>query len=162
MTLPIVTLLAAVAVTACSRPEGPSLPVAIPAPVSLDQFQTLHWLEGTWRGTGPAVNPFYESYRYLNDSTIRSFNYPDSTFAEARDSGTIAWRSGQVTSGDSGVSWVATRFDSLSLRFDPQRGATNSFTWTLESPTQWTALLEWRDSTGAERQRTYQMERSGH
>src|SRR6267142_3541811 len=107
MTLPIVTLLAAVAVTACSRPEAPSPPVATPAPVSLDQFQTLHWLEGTWRGTGPGVTPFYESYRYLNDSTIRSFSYPDSTFAEARDSGTIAWRSGQVTSGDSGFSWVA-------------------------------------------------------
>lgn len=146
---------------ACSRPDRPSDSPPVPAEVSLEQFQALRWLQGTWRGTQSGANPFFESYVFLNDSTIRRFNYPDSTFAEATDSGMIAWSRGNVTSAAGSPAWIATRFDSATVRFDPLRDANNSFTWTRLSNTEWTALLQWSDESGNMKERLYRMERVG-
>jgi len=149
----------------CSRLDRPAGPPPTPAEISLEQFQALRWLQGTWRGSEQGANPFFESYVFLSDSTIRSFTYPDSTFAEASDSGAITWARNQVTStmggSTGGSTWVVTHFDSLALRFDPVRNATNSFTWIPESRAAWTARVEARGATGAVRERVYRMERVG-
>lgn len=130
---------------------------ATPATVTVAQLQALRWVEGTWRGSQAGGAPFFESYHFLDDSTVRSFNYPDSTFAVASDSGMIRLAGGQLISGDSAHSYVATMLDSASVHFEPQRGATNSFTWTRTDADHWTAALQ----VGGKEVRVYQMERRG-
>src|SRR5688572_24293594 len=69
-----------------------------PATVSAEQFASLSWLIGDWRGSGGQYPAFYESYRMLNDTTMEQRNYSDSTFRTATDSALI------VLSGGSAVS----------------------------------------------------------
>jgi len=149
------------ALSACARPDRPAEAPPVPAEVSLEQFQLLRWIEGTWRGSEPGGHPFFESYAFLDDSTIRNFSYPDSTFMVARDSSTIVWSAGRVTSIGGTLAWVATGLDSATVRFDPIRNARNSFTWTRESRSAWTAFLWWRDDAGQRHERHYRMERVG-
>lgn len=154
------TLLGIALATACAKADRADQPVA-PVSVTRDAFQTLRALQGTWRGHQPDESQFYESYVFLDDTTIRSFGYSDSTFARAVDSSTIALRDGHVTTKGGPMVWLATRFDSATIRFDPVQEANNSFTFTILSRDAWTAQLDWRDSTGAPRSRTYRMERLG-
>jgi hypothetical protein len=145
----------------CSRPERPAEPPLAPAEVSLEQFQALRWLQGTWRGSEDGANPFFESYLFLNDSTILSFTYPDSTFAEANDTGSIVWAGSRITSANGEAAWVVTHFDTLTVRFDPLRNATTAHTWSRESRAAWTARLEVPGGGGVPPGRLYRMERVG-
>ena len=155
-------LIVALLVAACAGPRRPSAAVIQPAQVTLDQFQSLRWLEGTWRGSADGSEPFYESYVYLNDSIIQGFSYTDSTLAEARDSNTIAWSATGVIDSGAGLDWVATHLDSVSARFEPTRGGRNSFTWRMNSRDTWTAELEWPDTASHVAFRTYRMDRLGN
>lgn len=67
--------------------EGGNSPGVTPAQVSPSQFQQLRWLEGDWQGTGGGVDAFYERYRWVDDSTIRKYDFSDSTLAVVTDSG---------------------------------------------------------------------------
>lgn len=145
----------------CTRPDRPSGPPPAPAEVSLEQFQALRWLQGTWRGSEDGSHPFFESYLFLNDSTIQSFTYPDSTFAEASDSGSITWAGNRITSATGQAVWVATHFDTLTIRFDPLRNATTAYTWGRESREKWTARLEVPGGGTGPQARVYRMERVG-
>ncbi len=161
----IATLISLAAVLACSgkepRAAAPPAPPPTSASVTLPQFQNLRWLQGTWRGSGEATTPFYESYLFLDDSTIRSFAYADSTLALANDSGMIRWSGGEVRSASGAMEWLVSEFDSTHVRFEPLRNAVNSFTWTPSSLTEWRATLQFRDANGVERSRVYQMQRVG-
>lgn len=130
-----------------------------PAQVSLERFQLLRFLQGNWRGTGGGDEPFYESYLFVDDSTIRTFTYADSTFAQARDSGLVQWRAGEVAVEGGNARWMAVSFDSTAMEFSPQRGATNLFRWTPETRDRWAAELAWPGPSG--RSRAYLMERVG-
>ena len=151
MNRPRILLLAGmVAAAACGdEPEPPPGSVAdapIPAVVTAADLQRLRWLEGSWRGTGETGNPFYEAYRFLNDSTIQSRTFTDSTLTQAADSSLIVLSRGELTSRGGGMEWVATEIDSARVHFEPRKNARNAFTWTRESPTRWTALLRWVDA----------------
>jgi hypothetical protein len=154
-------LVAAPALSTCSGAAPPPHERPLPAQITLAQFQLLRWLQGTWRGTATGTAPVYQSYVFIDDSTVRGFSYRDSTFAQASDSSIIAWRSGLVRDTGAGQVWIATRLDSTGARFAPEADA-NRFTWTQESRDRWTALLEWPDSAAAHPPRTYLMERVGH
>lgn len=147
-------------VTACTRSADRAEPLpASPASVSLAQFQELRYLQGSWHGAEAGGSPFFETYVYLNDSTIRSYSYPDSTMALASDSGLIRWSEGEVRSGSPVPDWVATRWDSSSVRFESLKRAGNAYTWTRESPDAWTALLEWTKPDGKHAEMVYAMSR---
>src|SRR5688500_3220953 len=99
-------------------------------PVKLSDFRKLKFIEGNWRGTGYS-KPFYESYRFLNDSTIESASYTDSTFTRKEPGGAlIVYRGGRVyDEGQGGYRWALTRLDGGSFHFGPAARATNSFIW---------------------------------
>jgi hypothetical protein len=158
---PAILIAPLLALSACGHADRPDEAPPVAAEVSLEQFQLLRWIEGTWRGSEAGGNPFFESYVFLDDSTIRNFSYPDSTFMEARDSSTIAWASGHVTSTGGSLAWVASGLDSATVRFDPIRNARNSYTWTRQSRSVWTAYLWWLDDSGHKHERLYRMERVG-
>jgi hypothetical protein len=120
----------------------------------LEEFQQLRYLEGSWQGAQETGVPFYEGYHFLNDSTIVSRTFADSTYQTVTDSSVISWSEKRARSGDSATGWIATRWDSSSVRFESVRNAGRSFTWTKVSPDSWSALIESPGST-----LTYQMSR---
>ena len=108
--------------------------------VSDVQFKALRWIEGAWHSKDGRGVRFFERYRFLNDSTIRSYSYADSTMRSPNDSGVILRRGGRVTS-DNG-NYVVTSIVIGRVHFEPAANALNSFTWTRDDADQWTALLE--------------------
>lgn len=139
---------------ACGAAERVRPPLA--AKVTAAQFGQLRWLEGRWRGAEAAGRPFFEAYRFLDDTTILSLSFADSTFTTVTDSGRMQLRGDTVTSGWPIPERVAIALDSASVAFSaPLRGG-NGFSWHLEGPGAWTARLPW-DSAGVARVRTYDM-----
>jgi hypothetical protein len=141
--------------------DGGAASAPTPAVVSAADLQMLRWLEGNWVGSADGGAPFYESYRFLNDSTIESRTYTDSTLSQPSDSGRIAIAGGVLTSRGGNATYVATRLDSTQVHFEPLQNANNAFTWTRQSSDAWTAVLQWTDASGAAQERTYHMRRIG-
>jgi hypothetical protein len=161
----IALLLALAAVAACGgeqeQPAPPPSAPEVPAiTVSLDQFKSLKWLEGKWRGTLNDTMPFYEQYRFVNDSTIESLGFADSTMVPPRDTGFITLRAGKVQNGSGDRYYLVSEIDSGSVHFEPRERANNAFTWKREGDG-WIATLRWKDSSGNPVQRTYVMKPIG-
>lgn len=150
----VLLLVVAVALTACGREAAYVPPTA--ARVTVADFGRLRWLEGRWRGNGNEATPFFEAYRFLDDSTIQSYTFPDSTFEAASDSGMIRLRGDTVTSGWPEAQYVAIAIDSTSVHFAALPGSANDFSWRYAGPGAWTARLTW-DSAGVARERIYEM-----
>lgn len=127
--------------------------------VSPDEFGSLRWLEGTWRGVDEGGQPFYERYAFVDDSTIEAASSPDSTFPSVDGASEIRLRAGHVTTGDEAMEWTVTAISDGVVRFDPVRGARNAFEWRRESDSAWTAKLDWTDSDGERHEREYTMRR---
>jgi hypothetical protein len=122
-----------------------------------ESFRHLRFVEGRWRGTMPDGKPFFEEYRFLNDTTILKLDFPDSTFAKASDSSRVELRDSTVANESTSSRYVATRLDSLGADFAPHFGATNTFTWARESPTKWIATIRWTDRDGKPQSVVYPM-----
>jgi hypothetical protein len=138
---------------ACARGGEERAPAAT---VSSAEFQQLRWLEGNWRGSGGGFDQFYESYRWVDDSTIRKYDFPDSTLATPSDSSELTLRNGVVRNGSPARSWVLSSLDSARAVFVPERNANNGFEWIHTAPGSWTARLTW-DSAGVPRDILYEM-----
>ena len=144
----------ATAASAASAARAPT-----PGRYAVSDFGHLRWLEGSWRGALPEGGSFFETYRVVDDSTIAMHGYPDSTFGNATDSARIMLRGVTVLNEGMTSRWVATRLDSASAQFEPERGGSNDFIWERESPDKWLATLHSRDTTGAVRTIMYPMQR---
>jgi hypothetical protein len=139
-------------------PPQPPAPMPTPATIALPDFKHLAYLHGDWHGRMTDGKSFYERYRLADDSTIVSYSITDSTFSPPTDSGQIHWSNGQVRSGGDNSSYVATIWTPDSVRFEPERGAANSFVWIRKSADAWEARLE---SRGRPAPVIYQMTRAG-
>ena len=127
---------------AAAAPEVAESRNVEPAPVSAEQFASMGWLVGQWRGSGGQYPAFYESYTRVNDSTIQMKAWADSTFAVATDSSEITWRAGAVQSSSDGkVQNVLVRIGGDSLHFAKVTGQGGDFVWARETPDRWTAIL---------------------
>lgn len=146
ITMACATLACATAVTAQEKP----------ADLTLADFKKLKFVEGKWRGHG-YTKPFFESYRFINDSTIETASYTDSTFTRREPGGAvIAFRGGRIyDEGQSGYRWVVTQLKGSEYRFGPLAKATNSFVWRRESDAEWTAIIVNANGKSV----TYRMER---
>jgi hypothetical protein len=157
-------LAALLALGACGGERAPEAdttaqaPTPIPARVSAADLERFRWLEGRWRGAEADGAPFFESYQFLDDSTIGSFTWTDSTMSVAADTGRIWLRGDTLTSGWPAPRRVATAVDSLSLHFSAPPGGGNEFTWRSTGPDSWEARLTW-DSAGVPRERIYHIQR---
>jgi hypothetical protein len=137
-----------------SNPGAPAQPA--PAQFALSDFAKLRYLDGTWVGTMANGNKFYESYRFVNDSTIVKGGHTDSTFKTKSDSSLIVFRNGAVLDSGSSV-YTAEKIDSAVVDF--RASPTYHFTWTRESNDAWTARLFSKQADGTERVTTYPMRR---
>jgi hypothetical protein len=144
-----------------STAAAANLPDVTPAAVTVADFQQLRWINGPWRGFMADGGKFYEWYKFENDSTVLKTEHPDSTFGTPSGESRIMLRNGVVVDSSARSSYVATRFDSTGVDFAPRRGATNSFTWTREAPTQWSATIRWTDKDGRPQSVVYALHRFG-
>jgi hypothetical protein len=134
---------------------------AQPGAYAGQDFQRLRWLEGRWQGLMENNDKFWEQYHFVDDSTIVMHSFKDSTFAQATDSSRITLRGNTVASEAGPARWVAERLDTLGVEFAPDRGATNYFSWSKDSPNAWTATLRWMDREGKVRRVAYALQRVG-
>lgn len=146
-------LLALVTLVACAG-EVPAVSTPT-AKVSVTDFGRLRWIEGRWRGAQQGGAPFYEAYRFQDDSTMWSYSFADSTMRTPRDSSIIAFRGDTVTSGDP-IAWRAVHLDSVSVQFVRVGEESSGFRWTYVGPGAWTARLTF-DSAGVAASRVYDM-----
>jgi len=151
-------------------PAAASAPAATPAPTAANpaasaritpgDFRKLRWIEGSWRGSGDGQAPFYERYRFADDSTLIVDSFPDSTLASVSESTRFELRGGTLGNASTTTRWVASRLDGRAVDFVPEVGVRNTFTWRYESRDSWWALLRWPASdTRPARDASYHMER---
>ena len=151
---PIIRRLAGLLMVAACRPAD-----AGPAAVNAADFRTIRWIEGTWRGTGGGVEPFFEHYRMPDDTTLMRYSFADSSLATVSDSAHIVLRGGRVVEPAHDPAWQVTAFDSASWRFEHLREPGRAYTWRFVSTDQWTARLEWLDAQGRPQERLYTLDR---
>jgi hypothetical protein len=149
-------------------PQASSSVVATsPSPVTTRitpaDLAKLRWIEGSWRGTGDVDTPFYERYRFENESTLLVDSFPDEKLTKVDDTTRFELKDGQFGNAGEGSRWIATAIDDKSITFEPVSKARNSFRWTRESADLWKAVLKW-PATGNSpaKERVYRMERWPH
>lgn len=131
-----------------------------PARISATDLAKLRWIEGTWRGTGDVETPFFERYRFENDSTLAVDGFDDESVSKATDTTRFELKDGEFGGGGEGSRWAASELTDSSVTFVPVKGARNTFRWQKESDGTWRAVLEWPAAEGKPaRRRVYKMER---
>ena len=127
-----------------------------PKTLTAADLQKLRWIEGSWRGTGVNQPPFFERYRFENDTTLAVDHLEDESLAKVTSTSRYELKNGEFRDND----YVATALDDSSISFEPLKAGSNSFVWKRESKDSWTARLSWHASGNRPAgERTYQMER---
>ena len=98
----------------------------------------LRWIEGTWRGSGVDQAPFFERYRFENESTLAVDSFPDEKLDKVDDTTRFELKDG--TFGN--ANYVASAIDDNGINFEPV-AAKNSFRWERVSADTWKATLKW-------------------
>ena len=138
----------------CGRKEPKPAEAPLARVVSAAEFGGLRWLEGRWAGTLPDGKGFYEGYRFADDSTIVSYEYPDSATLVPSDSGRITLRGGTVRSGVEPNGYLVTELADGRVHFEPMGTRRNNFTWRRSSADLWVATLR-----GGAQETVYRMRR---
>lgn len=146
-------------ISASQSASPTTLPSPTPKEITPADLAKLRWIEGTWRGTGGGVSPFYERYKFENETTLVVETLADETLAKVEDVSRFELKDGHFghSEGESGS--VAIALDDNSISFAPYGKPANSFRFQRESENSWKAILNWTDKTGAAKERVYNMER---
>ena len=124
--------------------------------LSTADISKLRWIEGTWRGSGVDQKPFFERYRFENDSTLAVDSFPDEKLDKVEDTSRFELKDGRFGNG----SYVASSIDDNGINFEPLANANNSFRWERVSENVWKATLQWpAKGDKPARERVYNMER---
>jgi hypothetical protein len=154
-------------VVGCARnPAGtPAQNATPPKPILKNitpaDLAKLRWIEGSWRGTGDIDKPFYERYKFENETTLAVESFEDEKFSKATDLSRFELKGGEFgNSGPDGSRSAASAIDANSVTFEPVAKSRNSFRFQRESENSWKAVLTWPATDKAPAgQRIYNMER---
>jgi hypothetical protein len=124
-------------------------------------LQKLRWIEGTWRGTGESVKPFFERYRFEGDSVLLIDSFEDETLAKVTDTSRYELKDGEFGGGSEGHLYVAKSLDDRAIEFGPGVNVKNGFRWERgESKDVWKAtIISLPSGNKPAGQRVYKMER---
>lgn len=156
-TLTIASFLFLIGACRSSSPTNQQSPQ--PKTLTTADLTKLRWIEGSWRGTGDIDKPFYERYKFENDTTLVVESIADETFEKVTDVSRFELKNGAFgsSSGESGS--VAVALDDNSITFAPLGKARNSFRFQRENVNTWKAILTWKEADGTPKERVYTMER---
>ncbi len=163
----LVTSLVLFSVASCARnPAGaPAQDASWRKPILKNitpaDLAKLRWIEGSWRGTGDIDKPFYERYKFENETTLAVESFDDDKFSKATDISRFELKDGEFGStGPDGSRSAASDIDAISVTFEPVAKSRNSFRFQRESENSWKAILTWPATDKAPAgQRNYLMER---
>lgn len=128
--------------------------------ITASDLKKLRWIEGTWRGTGDNVQPFFERYRFENDTTLAVDTFEDDKLEKVTDTTRYELRNGEFAGGNEGFRWAASAIDEKSVTFSPVAKARNSFRWENVDKDSWKATINWpANEDKPARERIYKMER---
>lgn len=138
-------LLLLVSVVGCSTSpsassgQAQSAPAPAPSPLNIttNDLKKLRWIEGTWRGTGEVQPPFFERYKFENDSTLVMEELADESLSKVNSTTRYELKDGRFGTDRA----VATALDDTSVTFSPVDPRRNSFRWQTESKDSWKAIL---------------------
>lgn len=142
-----------------SPAQKTSVPSPSPKLITVADLMKLRWIEGSWRGAGDQQPPFYERYKFENDSTLLVETLADETMSKVTEVDRFELKDGHFgkSANDSGS--VAIALDDNSITFAPTGKSRNFFRFQRESTNSWRAILNWTDKDGAAKERIYHMER---
>jgi len=143
---------------AAASPSATPFLSSTPKEITRAELVKLRWIVGTWRGTGGDVPPFYERYKFENDTTLVVETLADETLSKVSDESRFVLRDGHFGSGTGDSGSVATALDDESVAFAPT-GKGNFFRFQRQSDNSWKAILNWTDKNGAAKERVYLMQR---
>jgi hypothetical protein len=116
----------------------------------------LRWIQGTWRGSGVDQAPFFERYRFENESTLVVDSFPDEKLDKVEHTTRFELKDGRFGSSH----YVASSIDDNAINFEPLANAKNSFRWERVSDNAWKATLNLpAEGNRPARERVYNMER---
>ena len=128
----------------------------VPKKFSAADVAKLRWIEGTWRGSGVDQAPFFERYRFENETTLAVDSFPDEKLEKVDDTSRFELKDGQFSNS----CYAASSIDATSVDFVPIAKAKNSFRWERVSDNSWKATLKWpAEGDKPARERVYNMER---
>jgi hypothetical protein len=146
---------------ACKSPDlSNSLQTSATKKFTNADLSKLKWIEGTWRGTGDVEKPFFERYRFENETTLAVDSFPDEKLSTVEDTTRFELKDGQFGNGGDGSRWAASVIDEQGITFEPIAKAKNSFRWQRDSDKSWKAILKWPAMNDKPpREKVYTMER---
>ena len=147
--------LALLCIASCAA--GQQIQPPKPKLITTADLQKLRWIEGSWRGTGIDQAPFFERYRFENETTLAIETIEGE---KVTDTTRFELKNGEFGGGSEGSRYVATALDENSITFAPVTKARNSFRWQRAMADSWKAVLNWpatKDKPAGER--VYNMER---
>ena len=140
---------------ACDRSSNTQTDPPVATKFTTADIAKLKWLEGTWRGSGVDQPPFFERYRFENESTLAVDTFPDEKLDRVEDTSRFELKDGTFGNG----SYAASAIDNNSVDFQPIT-ANNSFRWERVSENAWKATLRTRArGNRPASERIYNMER---
>jgi len=125
---------------------------------NLAEFNKLRWLEGKWEGAAAGEQPFYEEYKFLNDSTLAMLYFKDATFSGTPDTGWVYLQGNSIIHRSGNARWKLTSLNESELLFAPVN-VKRGFVWRKENNNQWNAVLELEDKEGKVITKTYTLKR---
>jgi hypothetical protein len=147
--------------SACASAQSQVTQIDDPATITRAEFAQLKWIEGTWRGSGANQAPFYERYRFTNDTTLAVDAFTDSTMTRINETSYFVLANGKLTNTNPNLKWEATKLTDKSVTFTPVVGVRNTFVWDRQTADSWIAVLYWPPSGGQPaRERVYTMVRT--
>jgi hypothetical protein len=161
----LVSLLALTGLVACSQSASQSnnqttgaapTPTVTAKTITTADLQKLKWIEGSWRGTGETQPPFFERYRFENESTLVMEELADESLTQVNRTTRYELKNGQFGNDR----YVATALDDTSITFWPLSPGRNSFRWQSESKDAWKAILTLpATATAPAKETIYKLER---
>lgn len=140
---------------ACQRSPDAQTNRSVATNFTTADVAKLRWLEGTWRGSGVDQAPFFERYRFENESTLAVDSFPDEKLDRVEDTSRYELKDGRFGSAN----YAASAIDNNSVNFEPI-AAKNSFRWERVSENAWKATLKWpAEGNKPAGERVYNMER---
>jgi hypothetical protein len=142
--------------TTANQTAPAAVPAAASKAVSTADLANLKWIEGAWKGTGDVEKPFFELYRFEDDSTLAVDSFDDESLGKVTETSRFVLKDGQFGNSN----YAATDITKDSVTFAPIAKARNTFTWRKKSADLWEAVLEWpATESKPAMKRVYQMAR---
>jgi hypothetical protein len=112
-------------------------------------FQKMKWLIGGWEGKTSSGSPFYEAWKFYNDSVLVNF------IIEIRNSDTIVKESsaifiqkGKICMGSHNSTWNLSRLTNNEMIFkNDSINYSNTIIWVRSADDHWFAILQSSGST---------------